>query len=265
MRERGVQTRRVKAGNVEPARRPGPPPRSGGNFWQVIAIIALIAATAGWTTVGVIALRPSTAAQSPSDSFDPNATEDPSVAPVANTHDAPELEGLLPTQLNGTTLEIQSWKGDGILTDDGWSKSMTTFLTSVGKTATDLHVAQAYDPSQALDGSVGVYHVAGIAAPALRDALLAAWKVDAPNLTVSQVTLGGKAVTKGVFEEGTASSYLYMRDDYVFDIESTDESIAAAALAALPEPGASGAPASGAPASGAPSASPVRSAAPSAS
>ena len=41
MRERGVQSRRVRPGQVEPVRRPGPPPqRSSSNFWQVLAILA---------------------------------------------------------------------------------------------------------------------------------------------------------------------------------------------------------------------------------
>lgn len=254
MRERGVQSRRVRAGKVEPVRRPGHPTRGGGNFWQVLAIVALVAATAGWTTVAVLALRePSPAAvESPSESFDPNATEDPTVPPVAETHDAPELEALLPRELNGTALQIQSWDGEGFLTDDAWSTSMTSFLTSAGKAPTDLHVAQAYDPSQVLDGSVGVYRVAGVEAAALRDALVAAWKGDYPDMKVSQVTLGGRDVTKGDFGEDTIRSYLYLRDDLVYDIETTDETIAIAAFAALPEPGASGAPASGAPASGAP-------------
>ena len=262
MRERGVQSRRVKQDRVDPVRRPGPPPRDGGNFWQVLAIVALIAATAGWTTVGVIALRPSspvTALASPSDSFDPNASIDSSVPPAVDTHDAPELEAYLPAVLTGTPLVSQSWSGDGILTDDAWSTSMKAFLTTAGKTSTDLRVGQAYDPNQALDVSIGVYRVAGVQATPLRDALVTAWKGDYPDMTVTQVTLGGKAVTKGGFGQDTASSYLYMRGDLVFDIETTDEKIATAALAALPVPGAPGAPSSrpsGAPASKAPLTSP---------
>ena len=58
MRERGVQSRRVRPGSVGPASRNGPPAPTRGNIWQAIAIVALIAATAGWTTVAVLALRP---------------------------------------------------------------------------------------------------------------------------------------------------------------------------------------------------------------
>ncbi len=130
MRERGTQSRRVRPGPVEPQRRPGPPPqRSAGNsnFWQVLAIVALVAATAGWTTVAVLALRPapSAVAEAPvGESFDPEATDDTEVPPVADTHDAPELEALLPATLSDANLVVQSWDGGGLLSNDPWSASM---------------------------------------------------------------------------------------------------------------------------------------------
>ncbi len=243
MRERGVQSRRVQAGGVEPARRGAPLPPSRGNFWQVLAIVALVAATAGWTTVAILALGDNRVAQtSPTDTPPPVGSDEPSLPPLADSHDAPALEALLPGELNGTVLQAQSWTGDSVLTDDGWSTSMTAFLTKAGKTAPDLQVAQAFDPTQAFDGSVGVYRVAGVGASALRDALIAAWKTDYPDMKVSQVTLGGKEVTKGDFGQDSVASYLYIRDDLVYDIETTDEKIASAALAALPGPGASRSP-----------------------
>ena len=128
---------------------------------------------------------------------------------------------------------------------------MLGFLTAACKVPTDLHVAQSYDPDQALDASIGVYRVDGVAPTAVRDALIAAWKGDYPEMTVSQVTVGDKEVTKGDFGEDTITSYLYIRGDDVYDVESSDEAIATAALNALPGPGASAAPA----ASGSPAAS----------
>jgi hypothetical protein len=262
VRERGTQSRRVRAGPDEADRGAGPG-RAGSNFWQGLAIVALIAATAGWTTVAVLVLRePSPAAVTPSESIDPNATDDSSIPPDVATHDVPDLEAVLPTSLNGTTLETQSSTGDGILSDDAWSTSMTSFLTSVGKTGTDLQFAQAYDPSQVLDGGVGVYRVAGVEGTAIRDALVKAWKGDYPDMVVSEVTLDGKSVTKGDFGADTIDSFVYVRDGLAFDIETTDEKIATAALAALPVPGASASPrASGSPAR---SAAPAVSASPAA-
>ena len=167
MRERGTQSRRVRDISVEPVRRPGPPPRGGTNFWQGLAIVALIAATAGWTTVAVLALRgPAGAAAVASE--DPNATDDASTPPDVPTHDVPDLEAFLPAQVNGTALDAQSVTGDdGLIGGDEWSTAMTTFLTAKSKTAKDLQYAFASDPAQAIDISVGVYRVAGVDAPPL--------------------------------------------------------------------------------------------------
>ena len=266
MRERGPGPRRPAGGRVGPgpARRPtGPPPLTRGNVWQIIAIVALIAATAGWTTAILLAVRSPTpvaiASVEPSlPPSEPEPTDGETVPPVADTHDAPELEALLPTELDGITLQVQSWTGDTILTDDAWSTSVTGFLTSSGKTQEDLRVAQAFDPTQALDGSVGVYHVDGLAPTKIHDALIAAWKVDFPDMAVTTVTLAGKEVTKCDFGEDTIDSYLYVRDDVVFDIETTDQAIAEAAIAGLPKPGAT-------PKPGASGKSPAASARPSAS
>ncbi len=260
MRERGVQSRRVRPGPVSPAPRPGSPPPAGrGNIWQVVAIIAIIAATAGWTTVGVLALRPDSAAVvAPTDSFDPTASDDTEVPPVADSHDAPDLEAVLPASLDGTAMQFQSVLGDTLLTDDPWSNSIRSFLTAAGKTPNDLRFAQAYDPDQAIDISLDVYQVRGVEAAKVRDALVAAWKGDYPDMTISDVTLDGKTLTKGAFAEAdTPSFYIYLRDDLVFDIWSSDDVGATSTLKALPAPGASRPPASGAPASGAPSAAPT--------
>ena len=242
MRERGAQSRRGRPESVEPARRPGPPTR-GVNGWQAVAIVALIAATAGWTTVAVLALRdPSTAAAIPTRTIDPNATDAPTEAPFVEPHGVPELEALLPTELTGTALQRQSWDGDVFLTDDAWSTSMSAFLTKTGASPSALQVAQAFDPEQVLDASVWVYRVTGATGAAVHDALIAAWKGDYPDMTVSQVTLDGKEVTKASFGADTPSSYLYLRGDLVYDIEAADDKVAIAALAALPIPGASSRP-----------------------
>jgi len=253
VRERGVQSRRVRAGRVEAGRRHAPPPPPRGDFWQALAIVAVVVATAGWTTVAVLALRDtSVAVASPSDTIEPEPTDEPSVPPVADTHDAPEMEALLPLELSGTALQFQSWTGDEILADDAFGTSLSTFLASAGKTAVDLRIAQAVDPTQALDSRIGVYRVAGVEANALRDALIAAWKVDRPEIVVSQVTLGGTDVTKVDFGVDYPASYLYLQGDLVYDIGTSDEAIATATLAALPGPRSSP---SGAPGSPAPSGS----------
>ena len=237
------------AGPAGSARRPtGPPPLTRGNVWQIIAIVALVAATAGWTTAILLAVRsPAPAAVASVEpslpSFEPEPTDDETVPPVADTHDAPELEALLPTELDGTTLQVQSWTGKRILAgyDDALSTSITAFLTSHGKAQEDLRVAQAYDPDQALDALVNVNQVEGVAPKAFVDALLAAWRVDNPDMVVSTIMLDDREVTKADFSDAAIpDSYLYIRDDVVFDIETSDEAIAEAAITALPMPSTSG-------------------------
>jgi hypothetical protein len=241
VRERGPRTRRVQPGRPEPAPHGPPTGSSRANGWQIVAIIALIVATAGWTTAILLATRDTDtpiAAASPTESIEPEPSDDETLPPVADTHDAPELEARLPRELQGTALQVQSWTGVGILSDDNFSTSVTSFLACVGKTPDDLRVAQAYDPDQAIDGSIGIYQVDGVAPAEVRDALLAAWKVDSPDMTVSTVKLAGQDVTKADFGEDTIDSWLVVRDGVVYDIETNDQDVAAAAVAALPAPGA---------------------------
>ncbi len=253
MRERGVQFRRAR--DADPERR-SRPPDNGLRFWQVLAVVGLIAATAGWTTAAVLALRPAStpppiAQASPSD--EPLPSDDASLEPPVESHAVADLEALLPADVNGTSLTRESWTGDTVLGDDSWSTSITSFLTTAGKTAADLQASQAYDATGTLDLSAGAFRAAGVGGPALRDAIIAAYKGDYPDLKVSTTTIAGLQVTNGDFGDGSVASYWYVRDDVVFDIETSDPSIAQAALAALPRPGASPAPSSSASASAGPS------------
>ena len=121
VRERGVQSRRVRE-SQESARRPAPT-SSGANTWQIIAIIALLAATAGWTTVArhrAPRTGPAPAAVAdPTDNADPAdlEEEEASEEPVVIPHDAPELEAVLPTAVNGVTLATKSAAGEDLITD----------------------------------------------------------------------------------------------------------------------------------------------------
>jgi hypothetical protein len=259
VRERGVQSRRVRAGNVEPGRRPAPPSRGGTNFWQALAIIALIAATAGWTTVAALALRgtPSTVGAVASDPTDPNANQsDP-----PPSHDVPDLEALLPAQVSGTALDVESATGDHVFTDgDDWATTMTTYLTGISKTPADFQYAYASDASGSIDMSIGAYRVAGVTdATGLQAALVKGWQAITTDTKISQVTLDGKALTKGDDGQGDLS-YLYVRGPVVYEILTTDESIATTVLQALDVPGGTGSPAPGS--SAAPSAAPSTAATP---
>lgn len=272
MRERGVQSRRGRA--VEPdLRRPTPPSGrpGGGGFWQALAIVALIVATAGWTTVAVLALRPPQVAEAnPTDGVDPSDLVEESEAPVVPNHTLPALEALLPAEVSGTALTKESWTGDELLPDDPLSilsENMTDYLTSIGKTPTDLQVAIAYDPTAnadlttGVDLSIRVLRADGADAVALRDNQIDAWLDAVPELVVTTVKIGDKQVTKGDFGPSTVNSWWYVTNGVVYDVETSDEALATAALGALPKPSGSPVPAySAPPASAAPSGSPAASA-----
>jgi hypothetical protein len=262
VRERGVQSRRARAS--EPGT--NPPGSSGGGpgYWPALAIIAVIIATAGWTTVGVLVFndKPAAIASEPIESDeaindDESPPDDEEVPP---SHAFPDLEALLPAELECTPLDVQSFTGTEFIFDDSWGTSMSAFLTSVGKTPADLQIAQAQDPDGVLDLEVVLaFRLPGVAPETLRDAVINGWRVDFPELTTGTSTIAGKAVTTGTFAEDQPASIWYINDGIVFDIESGDEALGTNILAGLP-------PASDAPSPSAtcapPSAEPVDSLAP---
>ncbi len=258
VRERGVQSRRAKA--AESGSNPtGSPPAGGPGYWPALAIIAVIIATAGWTTVGVLVLNDNRtpAASVPTESEEPLGEGElpPEEEPVPESHTFPDLEALLPAEFDGTPLDVQSFSGEEFIFDDPWGTSMTAFLTSIGKTPADLQIGQASDPDAVLDLDVILaFRIAGVEPEALRDAVINGWREEFPALTTSTVTIADKAVTSGLFEEETPPSLWYVHDGIVFEVESGDQELAARVIAALPP--ASAAVPSAAP-SVAPSASPA--------
>jgi hypothetical protein len=260
VRERGTQSRRLRDGPPDRGRSAGQqsggtgnsgsgePHRSDGpRAWQILAIVAIIAATAGWTAAIMLALRgpgdatptPPAAVVDPSDSVDVNPSDDVSAPPLVLTHDVPALESLLPTQAGKTPLVSESWTGDEVLADDGFSTTVTKFLTSKGKKPADLQVGQSLDPDGAADILVRLYRVDGVPASDLLTSIIDAWKVDNSDMTVTDTTLAGKPVKKGDFPSAGTVSYWYIAGDHVFDIQSNDPAIAASALEAIVSPGAS--------------------------
>ncbi len=220
---------------------PEPRASAGAGYWPIVAIIAIIAATAGWTTVAVLALNRddagTAAVTTPSDQVDPSFDDTDlgaSDAPVEALHEVPDLEAVLPTEAAGTPLAAQSWTGDTLLSDGGtWSEAITAWLTTVGKKPADLTAAQALDPNDTIDHSVGVFRVTDVPVTDLRDALVAAWKAEFPELVTSTITLDGIEVQKSDFGPDAINSYWYAHDGLLFDVETSDEAVATTLLPAI--------------------------------
>jgi hypothetical protein len=155
----------------------------------------------------------------------------------ASGHADPRLEALLPRQLDGVGLDRASTSGAAIFAEFGgtaWAQQMTKYLASVGRKPADLHYAQVWDPSQALDLDAGVFQADGISAAALREAIISASRPDTPSLTMSSTTLAGKRVTVVVNESSGTTLYLYDYRDNVFYAGGSGESLTAQFLSHLP-------------------------------
>ena len=166
----------------------------------------------------------------------PTPGADQPAASVGDTtsHDAPDLEALLPTSYAETPLTTTSWLGSTILSGDNWSNSITAFLAARELTPDDLKIAQAYDPAGALDLAAVAFEVPNVDPATFVQAIIDAWKVDYPGLATSTVTLGNKTVTRGVFPEEPVVSYWYSSNGVAYEVDSSDESIAAGVLSTLP-------------------------------
>ncbi len=211
-------------------RRPYAEPRSS-SLWPIATVVSLMFAVAGWTAVVVLVLtRPGgVALATPTPVAQPGAS-------IADTtsHDAPQLEALLPTSYAGTPLTTTSWLGGTILSSDNWSQSITAYLAGLELTPDDLKIAQSYDPTGGLDLAAVAFDPGGTDASAFVQAIIDAWRVDYPGLATTTVTIGNKSVIKGVFPEEPVISYWYASKGVAYEIDTSDESIAAGVLATLP-------------------------------
>ena len=210
---------------------PGRPDR----FWPLIALIAAILATAGWTTVIVMSLTDRDPVAAATSSSEPTAEESiPETTPEPPSHDAPELEQLLPSTWQGTPLSTESATGDQVLLDDDWSQVFRTYLDEVDKAPADLLFAQTSDPTGSVQMTVLAFKIDGATGEKMLETVMGAWKAEYPDLESTTLELGGKSVTRGVFSQVDINSYWYEHDGVVFDVETADEALAASVLETLP-------------------------------
>jgi hypothetical protein len=201
-------------------------------LWPIATVVSLLFAVAGWTAVVVLVLtRPAGVAVAT-----PTPGADQPAASVGDTtsHDAPDLEALLPTSYAETPLTTTSWLGGTILSGDDWSNSITAFLAGRELMPDDLKIAQAYDPAGALDLAAVAFEAPNVDPAVFVQAIIDAWKVDYPGLATSSVTFGSKTAIKGLFPEEPIASYWYASNGVAYEVDTSDESIAAGVLATLP-------------------------------
>ena len=206
------------------------------------AIAILVAACGGSATPAPTATPTPAAPASVAPSVSPSA--EPSAAPSASAVAAASgalpsfalpnqdtnLEALLPSTFEGTTLQKFSMKGTQFLGQSA-SPEFNSAMSALGLTAADLSVAVAMDPATSGIQFVAI-RFAGADSGKLSQVFQAASQ--ASGDTVSSVNLGGKDVLKSKSSNGDVT-YFYIKNDTVFGVTGAkDDATAATALALLP-------------------------------
>ena len=182
-----------------------------------------------------VASRPTTApgtSEEPAESLEPSPGEsvEPEPSPVAAA-----LEGRLPSEVNGIALTKDSATGDIVLSEDIPSRALVAALRTLGKTPTDLLVAQAYDETGVLASSILGFELPGVEGAELKSIILGSWLLgDSPGVTTTDVTLAGKPFTKVSYGDEGTSSYVTVVDGAVLIIDAADDEQAALLVASLP-------------------------------
>lgn len=153
------------------------------------------------------------------------------------SHNAPELEKLLPTKVGTMDLTVASELGGAALSGgDQDSRAATAALTADGKQPDDLHLAQAagYDANGDPLLGVSAVSVSGLDAAKVRAVTLDYFGLSGSAIKQITVTLAGKPWTKFDLGDGGLLYYLRAQGDIVLVITTADPKLADQAAAAIP-------------------------------
>ncbi len=150
------------------------------------------------------------------------------------THDAPDLEKLLPTSIGGVAMTVDSALGSAILADDPGSRAATAALRAAGKTPDDLRFAESYDQTGTLTTSVVAMSVTGLSGAKVEAMVLDWFQLSGPGVTPSTVQLAGKTWTLYDLGDEGALSFVRVDGAAVIVITAPDQSSAQQAAAAMP-------------------------------
>lgn len=158
----------------------------------------------------------------------PAESAEPTASPVAAA-----LEALLPSEVDGVTLVKDSATGD-VLTDTP-GRALVASVRSLGKSPSDLLVAQAYDETETLAAFITGFELPGVKGTELRTMILESWLLaGSPGVTTTEVTLSGKPITRVSYGHEGSNAYVYVHVGAVLVIDTADEEQAKRIAAALP-------------------------------
>lgn len=159
----------------------------------------------------------------------------PSSGVPSSSAAAPELEAALPTTVSGTTMTISSAVGTTVLGTDAGSRAITAALNAASIPISAFQVAQAYDPTNAIDLTITDFRIVGMDTTAVRKIVLDTWlSATGTGVTTTTTTVGGRAATKVDYGDGGATPYVLEIGGIVYVINTKTADLATAAAAALP-------------------------------
>jgi hypothetical protein len=162
---------------------------------------------------------------------DTGAGESSSASPEA----APELVALLPTSVGGTTLTRDSATGADVLGGDAVSRALSAALRGMGASTDDLHAAQAYDETGAIDLYMIAFGVPGVPGSKLAPVILDTWlSATGAGVTTKTEAIGGKEVTTVDYGDQGSKAYVHTTANGVVVVQTADAALAAQAIAAIP-------------------------------
>jgi hypothetical protein len=234
-----MRAKNIRKTALEPE--PPPPPGGGGGAARrILAVVALLALGASFAVVMMKLTSTPSASPSPSPSpsaafASPSASAGASGSPGTSpspspspSQAAPELAAMMPTSVDGTTLTVETAKDASTLGTSPAARALSAAAKSFGKDPATFEIAIAYDASGSSALQIFGFRLPGVSPAQLQPVILNAWlAADVPGVTSSTTTLGGKAATKIAYGDGGADEYLITQSDALFDIESSDATVAA--------------------------------------
>jgi len=163
------------------------------------------------------------------DSLPPDAPSSSLVAPI--------LEAAMPHSVNSTALTVEADLGSSILGSDPGSRSFAAAISTLGVTPDKLEVAFAYDEAGALPLTVVGFRLPGTSAAKLKPLVLQGWlSTLVPGVKTAEVSLGGTSATRVSYTDNGSDEYVFTKGDAVFIVETSDEAMANAIVAATKAP-----------------------------
>jgi len=200
-----------------------------------LAAILLLALAAAACSSGGASASPTPSASDPS--VEPSIASSSEGALPSLPSGAEDLEALIPDTIGGVALQKLSMRGNEFANSGGASAEAEEFLRTLGVSPEDVSVAIGFGLSTETDSGVAVFVFRAEGADSGR--LLQAFKdaTDAERETPLEwesVTIGGKQVERAADPEQNNRVYLYVKDDLLAFVATTNEDDAAEVLGGMP-------------------------------